>query len=126
MDPRRRILGELGLLAPEVETLRALSAEDLRRVIHARGRRLLARYHPDRNPGDAEAVGLFRVACQVIREAEAFEQAPRAVVVSMYPRNSSEAACLYPRRSVRQEYSTQVETSNGRRYDARRVVLIRL
>lgn len=125
MDPRRRILGELGLLAPEAETLRALSVEDLRRVIHARGRRLLARYHPDRNPGDAEAVELFRVAGQVIREAETFEQAPRAIVVSMYPRNS-EAACLYPRRSVRQEYSTRVETNNGRRYDARRVVLIRL
>lgn len=122
VNHRRRILEELGLLPPDVESLRGLPAADFRNVIHARGRRLLAKYHPDHNPGDVEALELFRVAAHVIREAEVFE-IPTTVRVTLYPESCPGGSHLYTRRAWR-GYFPEVETS-GLRYDARRVVLVR-
>jgi len=121
---RRTILRELGLLDPVDETLRGLAATELRQELHRRGRRLLAKYHPDRNPGNPGAGELFRAASEVLREVETVDQlrAP-AVSVTLYPQTSPAGTHLYTR--AQQGYFSWTLESSGLRYDARRVVFMK-
>jgi hypothetical protein len=65
----RRALDELGLSGPGLRALRLLPAERQRTILKQRGRTLLARYHPDRNPGNPLAEPLFKAISQALLEA---------------------------------------------------------
>lgn len=69
MSLLQRALAELGLNGPGLGALRLLPPERQQAILKQRGRTLLARYHPDRNPGNPLAEPLFKAVGQALREA---------------------------------------------------------
>lgn len=60
---RQRALAELLSIDEDCLSLKRREA-----LVRAHGRKLLARYHPDRNPGNVEAEALFKVLVTLLGE----------------------------------------------------------
>jgi hypothetical protein len=87
-------------------------------------KRLAFKYHPDRNPGDAEAEAKFKALGAVLKEVEGLEvQPPRPQPTPVQPPPTT----YYSRRPGGPSiFTTATNTANtGVGYDARRVVFIR-
>jgi len=124
----RRALVELGLTNPTGVD----SVEHLKDRARKVGRALLGKYHPDRNPSDLEALGMFKAVNQVLQNLDKIQVPPPRSQVkvswSYYPPMSPHggAATAETRTSSRQGYfNFKVEQKGGVKYDAKRVVFIR-
>lgn len=82
MDPKlaQELLAELGVTADALNTLCRMSFEQaqlglegLKEQAKARYRKLAFKYHPDRNPGDAEAEARFKALGSVLQEINSLE-----------------------------------------------------
>lgn len=99
MSLLRRALTELGLSGAGLDALRLLPAERREAILRQRGRTLLARYHPDRNPGNPLAEALFKAVGEALREAPRHlaSEPPRPITDSSYPPGSTAGADVYAR-----------------------------
>lgn len=131
----RQALVELGLAGPEIDQIRRLTfeaatkaVEELKVNVKRRGRVLLGKYHPDRNPGDEKAEAMFKAINNVLQKVETLQvrrPPPRPrFYVTVYPAQHSYGGTVtststYSTVSFRQEPRTTVT------YDASKAVRIK-
>lgn len=126
MTYKQWALQELGLIRPQQTSVTMLK-EDAQR----RGRRLLGKYHPDRD-ASAEALAKFRALNEVLQTLDSLaipQEAPMpriSVSVNFYPEAHPSGPVVETQTVRRSYFDFQSEQTQGRvRYDAKRVVPMR-
>lgn len=156
MDPQlARIFGELGFTFEALRHIQSLPLQEATRQLEAlklqarkRFKQLAFQYHPDRNPGDAEALALFKLLTPALEALQKTVVGPRRPQPPAQPETAPVAqqggfsvgmnTPRGPARRVRFEYFprahpfggsvTAVTDANGvtrGRYDATKVVVMR-
>lgn len=138
VDPYiQKALVDMGLAGPHLASLQNLNPQEVEKALdvlkkEARrlGRRLLGKYHPDRNAADEEAPKHFQAVKLVLEKLDTLrviQPRPSPVVsykVTYYPPTSPHGGSV---KTVRTGYFTYQHTTGapGVGYDARRVVTIK-
>lgn len=139
MDPyAKKALEDMGLAGSHLANLQNLNPQEaeealdaLRKGARRLGRKLLGKYHPDRNPADEEAAKHFQAVKRILENLDKLrvvQPQPSPVLsykVAYYPSTSPHGGSV---RTVRTGYFTYQHTGTAATdvtYDAKRVVTIK-
>ena len=126
----QKLAAEMGVTEQRVTSIQAASSFEAARSrlaafkadVKATYKKLAFQYHPDRNPGDAEAEAKFKGLGTVLQEVEKLEVQARPQPIPV-----QSTTPFYSRRPGPSIYATVTNsTSVNVGYDARRVVFIRV